>query len=549
LSRRIKRIMFIVPPVTRPADFSAEVVRISVFFPLGIAYLAATLEKTGDYEIRILDALLEGDIREGVKLEDGFIRYGLTDEKIAEAVTEFSPDFVGVSCLFAAMQQDAAKMCSLVKSLDKSIHTALGGPHAGANGDWLLANCPSLDFVITGEGEESLPSLLNALNSSGELSKVDGLAYRTPDGKISINEKRTYIEDLDTLAFPARHLFDMGKYLTSSSAHSVYRKSPYTQMITSRGCPCKCTFCALGNHWGANQRMRSAENVLQEIDLLVKDYGIKEIHFEDDNLTADKERAIKIFNGLIERNYDLSWNVPSGMAAYTLDDEILEKMAASGCYSVSLAIESGNQDVIKKLMNKPVNLKKIPGLVKKIREQGMDARGFFILGYPDETRENIRETVDFARSVELDWAYFFIASPLPHTKMWQTCIDKKYITAEDFDPVRSFHKSIIRTPEFDPEYLAEIREEAIVDVNFRNNPNLRKYNIDKAIENFKDVVMKYPHFDFANFYLGEAYLKKGDTKMALESYQNTLKANPEHSEAKKRIHEMSGKNTKTSLID
>jgi len=287
--------------------------------------------------------------------------------------------------------------------------------------------------------------------------------------------------------------------------------------------------------------MRSAENVLAEIDLLVEKYGVRELHFEDDNLTSDKERAMRIFRGLEERKYDLAWNVPSGMAAYTLDDEILERMAASGCYSVSLAIESGNQEVIHKLMNKPVNLKKIPGLVRRIRELGMDARGFFILGYPDETRENIRETVDFARGIELDWAYFFIASPLPNTVMWRTCVEKKYIRPEDFDPVRSFHKSIIRTPEFDPEYLAGVREEAIVDVNFRNNANLRKHNIDKAIESFKDVVAKYPHFDFANFYLGEAYLKKGERSLAAESYRNTLKANPGHAEAKKRLEELEGR--------
>jgi radical SAM superfamily enzyme YgiQ (UPF0313 family) len=226
------------------------------------------------------------------------------------------------------------------------------------------------------------------------------------------------------------------------------------------------------------------------------------------------------------------------MAIYTLDREILEKMRASGCYSVSLAVENGNQEVIHKLMNKPVNLQKVPGLVKDIRETGMDARGFFILGYPDETRETIRQTIDFARNCEFDWAYFFIASPLPHTKMWDTCVEKGYISEKDFDPIRSFHTSIIKTPEFDPEYLAEIREEAIIDVNFKNNSNLRKYDIDKAIASFKDVVNKYPHFDFANFYLGEAYLKKGENSLALESYRATLKANPEHEEAKQRLAEL-----------
>jgi len=278
--------------------------------------------------------------------------------------------------------------------------------------------------------------------------------------------------------------------------------------------------------------------VLDEIGHLIDTYGVKEIHFEDDNLTANKKRALDIFNGIIERGYDISWNVPSGMAVYTLDEELLVKMKASGCYSISLAIESGNQRVVRELMNKPVNLKVVPGLVRKIREVGMEVRGFFILGYPDETKETVRETVEFAKSLELDWAYFYIASPIPHTKMYEVCIEKKYIKPEDFDPVRNLNKSIIRTPELSPEYLTGVREEAIIDINFRNNPNLLKYDIDKAIEHFGEVVKRYPHFDFANFYLGEAYLKKKDRENALRSYRNTLVANPSHVGARKRLHDL-----------
>lgn len=281
--------------------------------------------------------------------------------------------------------------------------------------------------------------------------------------------------------------------------------------------------------------MRSAKNVLDEIESLIKNYGIKEIHFEDDNLTADKKRAIEMFDGMVEREFDISWHVPSGIAVNTLDDEIIEKMGISGCYSIALAIESGNQEVVTKLMNKPVNLKAVPNIIKKIRKAGMDARGYFIIGYPGETKENIQQTVDFARSLELDWAYFSIASPLPNTKMYKTCIEKGYIKEEDFDAIRSFHRSIIRTSEFDPEYLNEVREDAIINVCFRNNPNLLKYNVDRAIEDFKNVVNHYPHFDFANFYLGEAYLKKGDVDKALDYYRRTLAVNPLYNEAKQRL--------------
>lgn len=284
--------------------------------------------------------------------------------------------------------------------------------------------------------------------------------------------------------------------------------------------------------------MRSSANILDEIEYLIKRYGIKEIHFEDDNFTANKKRAIELFDGMIERGFNIKWHSPSGVAVYTLDDELIERMKASGCYSITLAIESGNQWVVSKLMNKPVNLRIVPRLVKKIRESGMDVRGFFMIGYPGETKETIKETVRFARELELDWAYFSIASPLPNTKMYKTCIEKGYIKEGDFDPIRSFHRSIIHTPEFTPEYLYKVREEAIIDVCFRNNPNLLKYNTERAIEDFKDVVSHYPHFDFANFYLGEACYKKNDKKNAIKAYKDTLSINPSHKMAIKRLTEL-----------
>lgn len=538
MRRRITKILLVYPPVTRPKDFSAKAVRVSAFFPLGIAYLAASLEEVGKYQLHIMDALIDGDRDEGIPMCDGeMLRYGLTDQEMAKRIEMFAPDVVMVSCLFSALQWDMNNVCKIAKKINPEIITVVGGAHVGAMPCNMLNQYGSINFVVIGEGEITVVDLLSALENDGSLENLDGIAFRD-HGMPKCMPKTRYVEDLDSLPFPARHLFDMEKYLKNASPHSTFRRSPFTQMITSRGCPYKCTFCALENHWGLRQRMRSADNVLDEIEYLITNYGIEEIHFEDDNLTADKKRAMAIFNGMIERGFGISWNVPSGLAISTLSEEMLVKMKESGCYSISLAIESGNQDIVKKLMNKPVDLKVVPSLVKKIREVGMDARGFFILGYPGETKETIDQTIAFARELELDWAYFFIASPIPNTVMYKTCIEKGYIKEEDFDPVKSFYQSIIRTPEFCPEYLAERREEAIIDVNFRNNPNLLKYDIDKAIHSFEEVASRYPHFDFANFYLGEAYLKKGEKDKALDAYRKAYLANSSHKAALARIQEL-----------
>ena len=429
------------------------------------------------------------------------------------------------------MEWDALNICALAKGVSKSIVTIIGGPHAGAHGRTILEKSRDCDFVLVGEGEVSFPELLGYLKSGqSEFEALDGIHYRKGD-KIYCNAKEKYIEGLDTIPFPARHLLPMHKYLVESAAHSSYKNKPFATMITSRGCPAKCTFCAIANHWGIHQRKRSANNVLDEIGFLINTYGIKEIHFEDDNFTADRERALEIFDGIIERGYNITWTVPSGMAVYSLDNELLSKMKESGCYSISLAIENGDQDILSRIMCKPVSLLKVPPLVKEIRKLGMDVRGFFILGYPGESKETIEKTINFARQLELDWAHFFVFSPLPGTPIYKTCIEKGYMKEIDFDPLRSFYQPAIKTPEFDQEFLVDARERAIIDVNFTNNANLRKYDIDKAIASFQNVVEMYPHFDFANFYLGEAYWKKGETEKAIYYFKKTVELNPEHQEA------------------
>jgi len=573
----MKKILLIYPPVTRPRSFSSSVVRVSAFFPLGLAYIASILLESKKYEVGIIDALAEGNVNSGTPVNNGQeIRYGLTDEVIKGKIESFAPDVVGVSCLFAASQKDMENICRLTKKISKEIKTVVGGHHAASTPERIMKLCPDIDFIIEGEGELAMLDLLSYLGDEScanypagiqaeigisSISRestlapvknkfsLDGVVLRE-DGLIKTIPKTRFIENLDKIPRPAYHLFDMQRYFDIAKEHGFSSGLPYTQMVTTRGCPCKCTFCTLAAPPGLPnrlvQRRRSVQHVLDEMEYLIETYGVREIHFEDDNLTANKRWAANLFDGMIERKLDVEWHVPSGIAAYTLDDQLLDKMKASGCNSITIAIESGVQEVLSNLMNKPLKLDKIPALVKAIRKRDIDVRGFFMLGFPGETKENMRETVSYARNLELDWTYFSVTSPLPGTKIYKKCIEKGYIKESDFDNLTSFHRAIITTPEFDPQFVEDLREEAIVDVCFHNNPNLRKYNVDKAIASFTDVLSKYPHFDFANFYLGEALSRKGDIGAAILSYQNTLKYNPDHNEAKKRLAELKGYAGRTS---
>ena len=516
----IKRVLLMVPPVTRPTSYGADRMRVSPFFPLGLAYLAAVLRER--YEVKVLDCLLEGIERGPQPYGEDAIRYGLRDGDILYQIAKFSPDVVGVSCLFAAQEWDAKNAARLAKGFIREGGpplTVLGGPHAGANAREIMGSEPAVDRVVIGEGERSFPALLEW--EQERASVVDGVAWRCSpevgdeegEPHIEIYERGTYIHDLDSIPLPAWDMLDMGRYARLMQPHDRCRQRPFFVASTSRGCPYNCGFCSIRGHWGDVPRFRSADNVLAEIEALVTRYGIREVHFEDDNLTADRGRALALFRGMAERFPGLSWAAPSGLAMRNLDDELLDAMAASGCYSVSLAIESGNQGILR-LMRKPVDLARVPGLVQEIQGRGMLCKGFFILGYPGETKATILQTVDFAKSLQLDWAFFFVASPLPHTDMWDQAKAAGMLAEGDWNPLTSMHEPVLRLPGIEPEWLVEVREAAMREICFVRNPNILR-NPDQAIADFEHVLALYPHFDFAREALGRA---KAREEAAIEQH-------------------------------
>jgi len=524
---KITKILLIDPPITRSKDFSADKLRVGLVPPLGLAYIAAVLEKEG-YTVKILDCTAEGYF-EKIDYTSDRIRYGLTDEAIKNKIIKFSPDLVGVSCLFSSKSPDMHNVCKLIKEVDTGIVVLVGGVHPTVLPERTLKD-KNIDFVVLGEGDYTVRDIIRTLNEGGDVSKIDGIGYKK-NQEITIIPKTKFIMNLDELPLPARHLLPMDIYSKAASPHSGFKKLPFTTMISSRGCPQRCTFCELHNLWGRKYRMRSVKNVLDEIELLVNEYGINEIQFEDDNLTANKQRALDIFNGIIDRKLDIVWSNPSGLSVFYLDKQILEKIKESGGYSISLAIESGDEYVLRYLMKKPVNLEYVKTIVNQARKIGLYVRGFFIIGLPEETREQIDKTIDYAEKLGLDWAHFFIYTPHYGTEMRKICEEKKYIQEEDPNFEKWFYESVIITPEFTPEYLTKKKDEATLNVNFKNNTNLNEGNYDTAIADFRYVISLYPKFDFAHFYLGCAYYKKGMKDKAKAEWEETLRLNPNHTEA------------------
>jgi magnesium-protoporphyrin IX monomethyl ester (oxidative) cyclase len=402
--------------------------------PLGLAYIAASLKK--EHQVIILDALAEGYEQER-DLKGDFLAYGLGFEVIKQRIKDYSPDIIGVSSLFSTQFANVQKICQIAKEVNQRIITIVGGAHPSAVPSEVLKNI-DIDYAVIGEGEFSTKALLRQIEDGGDISSIQGIAYKT-DGEIIVKPRVKYQEDLDEIPFPYWDIFPLERYFKINLPHGGRpKRSPFLPVITSRGCPLKCIFCSIHTVWGRAYRTRSPKNVLSEIDQLISRFKIKEIIFEDDNITFDRKRSEEIFKGMAEKKFPITWTVPNGISVDKLDKEILSLMKRSGCYSLSLAVESGDEDVLREIIRKPVNLSKVKPLVEMAKSLRLKTVIFFVVGLPGEKRIQLEHTFTFARYLGADSINFFFAIPLPGTELLRVCQEKKLLPQEvDYSAFRA----------------------------------------------------------------------------------------------------------------
>ena len=331
------------------------------------------------------------------------------------ATLEF--DIIGVSAISTKDFPDVMRKIRRIKGAFPSIPLVAGGSHVTSNPGEVLAH-PEIDYVVVGEGEVTLLELLLQLGERRAFNRVQGLGYKELGGPI-INEGRPFIEDLDSLPRPDYSLFDFHKYASQQVGRTSYAmRRPVGVVVTSRGCPMNCIYCSIKKIWRGTWRMRSAESVVSEIEHLKSDYGINEIHFLDDNFSADKKRTLRICELLIERKVDISWTTPNGIAIWTLDEHMIDVMKQSGCYRLTFGLESGD-DGTKRFIRKNYSIDRAKELIRYCSRRGIWTIGTFIIGFPYEGGEAVENTIKFACATHLDGAAFYIATPFPGTELYE----------------------------------------------------------------------------------------------------------------------------------
>lgn len=358
---------------------------------IGLGYLAQVLKNK--HKVKIVDC----------------IKQNIDIDKFKSYISKKNPDIVG----FQTYTYDinfVKEALKIVKEFNNKIITVIGGPHPSCVPKTIFNTFDHLDFGFAGESELSFPKFLD----NEKYSEIPGLIYKKNE-KVIANPP-VYVEDLDQFKRPAWEFIKPETYPEAQHGF-FFKKFPIAPIMITRGCPYNCTFCAGNLISGKVVRRRSIENVLDEIKYLYYKRGIREFHIVDDNFTMNRKYAIDFLKELKKLNLDISWATPNGVRMNTLDRELLTLMKETGLYLISLGIESGN-DRILKIMRKSLTVDDIKYYVNLIHSMNIDIAGFFIMGFPTETEEEIRETIKLSLELPLIRANFFTYLPFPGTQSY-----------------------------------------------------------------------------------------------------------------------------------
>lgn len=365
--------------------------------PLGLAYIASSLEKNG-HQVSILDC-------EALEL---------TPPEISRYIERFHPEVVGVSALTTNIR-GAIEAAALAKQAGAIV--VMGGPHMMVFPHETLSY-DFIDYGIRGEGEIAMVQLLRGIEGGTSLQTVPGIVCRMNE-QIVVNEPAC-VDDIDAVPMPAYHLLPVEKYEISNFGGKTL------SMFTTRGCPYKCGFC-YRNPLLDRVRTRDPIKVVDEIEYLITRFKINHINFVDEVITFNKRHISAICEEILTRGLKIRWQAATRVN--TVDDELLRLMHAAGCHTLRFGIESGNQEILKR-MNKKITLHQAGEAFTLCRKIGIKTVAYFIVGYLSETVQTIKDTIAFARRLSPDYAIFGPAYPLPETKLFEDAVAEGIVEPE-----------------------------------------------------------------------------------------------------------------------
>lgn len=375
--------------------------------PLGLMYIAGYLERESSHQVEILDVAVEA----------------LDYHGLGEEIRRRAPDVVGVYTTCFTLY-NAYEVARCAKKVDPGIIVVLGGPHVGIYPRETIG-LPAVDYLVLGEGEVTVKELLDALEGNREFSKIAGIAYKENGGS-HITAHRALLHSLDDLPFPARHLLPYRKY------YSLIGKSEIsTTIMASRGCPSGCNFCYV--QYGRSLRMRSPGNVCDEIESCV-DMGIREFFFFDENFTINRKKVLSLCDEIKRRGLKIYFDIRSRVD--TVNEEVLRRLKDAGCERIQFGVESGTQEILK-AMNKRITLEQVEKTFRAAKKVGLTTYADFMIGYPGESLEQIKRTIEFAVELDPDFVQFGVTALFPKTRIYYDALEKGFLKTDVWSEMSS----------------------------------------------------------------------------------------------------------------
>lgn len=462
------KILLLNPPYlkkfSRPQRSPAVTKSGTLYFPMWLTYGAVVLEDAG-FEVDLVDAPAEGcDI-----------------EYVLSRAKEFNPKMVVLDTSTPSIFNDVEIAARLKDNLPNTF-VILVGTHVSALPEETLKIDTRVDAVARYEYDYNLREIALALRDGRDIKDIEGISYRK-ENIIIHNHRRAFIEDLDKIPFVSR---GYKKYLDINNYFNPNALYPMVTITTSRGCPFKCSFCVYPQTlMGRRFRLRSTENVISEMEYIVKNFPqAKAIFFEDDTLTVDKQRCIKLSEAIIKKGMRISW---TANARVGLDFEAMKKMKEAGCRCLCVGFESGNQLILDN-MKKAIKLEEMFHFMKDAKKAGLLIHGCFMAGLPGETKETLKETLELAKKLKPDTVQFYPVMVYPGTEAFEWYKERKLISTDDFSKwltPKGLHNTVIRTEKLSSEELVSFCDDARRAFYLR--PNYLFYKAKQSVKNLQET--------------------------------------------------------------
>lgn len=507
----LKKILLVMPPVVPANEMMSKNLASYKEIPYGILSIAAYLKQYYSKTVQV--EILDLNVADKIQFKD----------ILQEKMEQFKPQLVGISGLFSSMFNYVNEFSAYIKQYDPEVVLVVGGIVSTNCYEFLFKHNQFIDGACFSEGEIPMLKLLES-DDPLELLKTHRSWITREKVNEGITPQPSFIQDLDEIPPLDYSLLELEKYdfRCRNNNPIVHNEKNAIRLpfITTRGCPFNCVFCAASSLSGKKVRFMSAERVIADIKRAKLQFNMTRLVINDDQALLDRERIKKILLGIEEMQLIVEF--PSGLNVKFIDEETARLLKKAGLEIANLAVESGSENVLKEIINKPLRIPDIAPAVNALRKNGLLVHGFFIFGFPGEHEEDRQATVELIKRIGFDWANIYAAAPIRGSRLYQICVDNGYIKDDGDLLSTTIYGSLVKTSELEPDYISKYVYRVNLDVNFVNNYRMKIGDFEIAKGYFSNVAKNHPSHAFAHYFLAQTYEKLRSDKEVVQYHRNVF---------------------------